>query len=49
LGAREAFLSSATLVVMPVVEIDGRPIGDGRPGPTALTLRRRFHEIATCG
>jgi D-alanine transaminase len=48
-GAREAFLTAATLVVMPVVGIDGRPVGDGRPGPTALTLRRRFHEIATRG
>jgi D-alanine transaminase len=48
-AAREAFLSAATQVVMPVVEIDGRPIGDGRPGPTALTLRRRFHEIANRG
>ena len=48
-AAREAFLSAATLVVMPVIEIDGRPIGDGRPGPTARTLRRRFHEIATRG
>ena len=47
--AREAFLSAATLIVMPVVEIDGRIIGDGRPGPIALTLRRRFHEIATRG
>ena len=47
--AREAFLSAATLTVLPVVEIDGRPIGDGRPGPVALTLRKRFHNIATRG
>jgi D-alanine transaminase len=48
-AAREAFLSSATLTVMPVVEIDGRPIGDGAPGPVARTLRRRFHDIASRG
>ena len=48
-AAREAFLSSATTIVLPVVEIDGRPIGDGRPGPVAKALRRRFHDIATRG
>jgi D-alanine transaminase len=44
--AREAFFSSASTIVIPVVEIDGRLIGDGKPGEIALTLRRRFHEIA---
>jgi D-alanine transaminase len=44
--AREAFFSSATTVAMPVVAIDGRPIGDGRPGPLTLALRRRFHDVA---
>ena len=48
-AAREAFLSSATTIVLPVVEIDGRAIGDGRPGSVAPTLRRRFHEIAARG
>jgi D-alanine transaminase len=37
LKAKEAFLSSATGAAVPVVAIDGRPVGDGRPGP--LTLR----------
>ncbi len=46
LAAREAFLSSATTIVLPVVEIDGRRIGEGKPGPVALELRRRFHAIA---
>ncbi|HEY0281927.1 MAG TPA: D-amino-acid transaminase [Rhizomicrobium sp.] len=36
-GAREAFLSSATGGAVPVVAIDGRKVGDGRPGP--LTRR----------
>ena len=49
LGAREAFLSSATTIVLPVVEIDGQRIGEGRPGPIALALRRRFRAVATRG
>jgi D-alanine transaminase len=47
--AREAFLSSATTIVLPVVEIDGRAIGEGKPGDIALGLRRRFHQIADRG
>ncbi|MEI6557023.1 MAG: D-amino-acid transaminase [Rhodospirillaceae bacterium] len=38
-AAREAFVSSATTFALPVTRIDGRPVGDGRPG--ALTLRLR--------
>lgn len=45
--AREAFLTSATNTVMPVVSIDGEAIGDGRPGPLAMRLRNMFHEVAT--
>ena len=46
LGAREAFFSSATTIAMPVVAIDGKPIGEGRPGPLTMALRRKFHEVA---
>ncbi len=45
-GAREAFLSSATTIAMPVVTIDGRRIGEGRPGPIVLALRGAFHTVA---
>lgn len=45
-SAREAFTTGATTLVMPVVAIDGRPVGDGRPGPMALDLRARFHDSA---
>jgi D-alanine transaminase len=45
-AAREAFITSATQTVMPVVRIDGRLIGDGKPGPIATTLRREFHRFA---
>jgi D-alanine transaminase len=46
LDAREAFLTAATQIVMPVVQIDGRKIGEGRPGPVVRALRARFHEAA---
>jgi D-alanine transaminase len=45
-AAREAFVTSATNILMPVVQIDGHPIGDGRPGPQVTRLRARFHDIA---
>ena len=44
--AREAFATAATQIVMPVVTIDGKPVGDGKPGPLARGLRSRFHEAA---
>jgi D-alanine transaminase len=45
LDAAEAFVSSAGNLVMPVVRLDGRPIGDGTPGPVALALRAGLHEV----
>jgi D-alanine transaminase len=48
-AAREAFITSASQIVLPVVRIDGRPIGDGRPGPVATALRRDFHRYAEAG
>ncbi len=46
LAAREAFITSATNTVMPVVRIDGTPIGDGKPGPIARRLRSKFDQFA---
>jgi D-alanine transaminase len=40
--AAEAFVTSASSFVTPVVEIDGRPVGDGRPGPVAARLREIY-------
>lgn len=45
-NAREAFSTSASATVMPVVTIDGQAIGDGRPGQLTLGLRSRFHHVA---
>jgi 4-amino-4-deoxychorismate lyase len=45
-GADEAFLSSSTREVMPVVEVDGTPIGDGRPGPAAADLQAALRQLA---
>jgi branched-subunit amino acid aminotransferase/4-amino-4-deoxychorismate lyase len=38
-AADEAFTTSSIREVMPVVSLDGRPIGDGRPGPAAARLQ----------
>lgn len=46
LAAREAFATSATTLVAAVVEIDGVPVGNGRPGPVATELRRLYVEAA---
>jgi D-alanine transaminase len=43
LAAREAFVTSATQAVQPVVQIDGTKLGDGKPGPICVALRREFY------
>jgi D-alanine transaminase len=45
-AAREAFVTAASQIVLPVVRIDGHVIGDGKPGPLATALRRTFHQFA---
>jgi D-alanine transaminase len=45
-GAREAFITSASQIVLPVVAIDGRPVGNGAPGLIAAALRRDYHRHA---
>lgn len=45
-AAQEAFVTSASQIVLPVVRIDGRPVGTGAPGPIAAALRREFHRHA---
>lgn len=45
LQAREAFLTSASQLVLPIVQIDGKPIGNGAPGLIATALRHDFHRF----
>ena len=42
--ADEAFITSATAFVMPVVEVDGKPVGTGKVGPIATRLREIYIE-----
>lgn len=45
-AAHEAFVTSASQTVMPVVRIDGKPVGNGAPGLLAGALRRDFHRYS---
>ncbi len=47
--AAEAFYTSASSFVMPVIEIDGRRIGEGTPGPLARRLRELYLGLARAG
>jgi D-alanine transaminase len=46
LGAREAFITAASTVVMPVVAIDDKPVANGHPGSVTLALREAFFDVA---
>jgi D-alanine transaminase len=46
LAAREAFITGAGTLVLPVIAVDGRPVGEGKPGPVAARLRRLYIEQA---
>jgi D-alanine transaminase len=48
-NGREAFLTAASAFVLPVVEIDGQAIGDGKPGPIARQFRALYIEEARKG
>ncbi|MDD5432265.1 MAG: branched-chain-amino-acid transaminase [Candidatus Omnitrophica bacterium] len=41
----ECFLSGTAAEIIPVVKVDGRIIGEGRPGKTTLSLMKKFKEI----
>jgi D-alanine transaminase len=45
-AAREAFMTAASTVVMPIVSIDGEPVANGHPGTVARELRAAFHDVA---
>ena len=42
--ASECFLTGSAAEVVPVVKVDSRTIGDGKPGPMTVDLINRFHE-----
>jgi branched-chain amino acid aminotransferase len=45
-AADECFLTGSAAEMVPVVRVDGRPIGTGKPGPITQKLRERFHQLA---
>jgi D-alanine transaminase len=45
-AAKEAFITGAGTLVLPVIAVDGKPVGDGAPGPVATKLRRLYIERA---
>ncbi|MUZ71509.1 D-amino-acid transaminase [Agrobacterium vitis] len=46
LAAREAALTSASNFIVPITTIDGKPVGDGKPGPIVTRLRALYMENA---
>jgi branched-chain amino acid aminotransferase len=46
LSADEAFLTSTTREAVPIVDVDGRKIGSGKPGPVTRTLLKGFRDRA---
>jgi D-alanine transaminase len=45
-AAREAFITGAGTLVLPVIAVDGKPVGEGKAGPVAAKLRRLYIEQA---
>jgi 4-amino-4-deoxychorismate lyase len=45
-AAHEAFTSSSVREILPVVDLDGRPIGDGTPGEAARTFQLELRKLA---
>ena len=47
-NAGEAFITNSVIEVLPVVEVDDRPIGPGKPGEVTGRLSRAYKELAGC-
>ncbi len=45
-AAQEAFFTSASNIIVPVVKLDGAMVGDGKPGAVAQRLREEFYHFA---
>jgi 4-amino-4-deoxychorismate lyase len=48
-AAEEAFTSSSVRELMPLVQLDGAALGDGRPGPAAAALQQALRRAAAAG
>ncbi len=46
-GADEMFITGSGAEIVPVVELDGRTIGDGKPGPIAKKILKEFRVLRT--
>lgn len=46
MNAREAFLSASSAIIIPVVRIDGRPVGNAAPGSITLRLREAYGRVS---
>lgn len=44
-GADECFLTGTAAELVPVVQVDGRTVGDGKPGPVTKRLLKRFRDL----
>jgi branched-chain amino acid aminotransferase len=45
LNADEIFITQTTSGILPVSEVDGRKIGDGKPGPVTKDLMKKFNKL----
>jgi len=46
-NAKEAFITSTTSFLMPIVSVDGAKLGEGKPGPLSLTLIDAYRDQLT--
>ena len=44
-AADEAFTASSVREILPIVRVDGRPVGDGRPGPVTRRVQAAFRDL----
>jgi len=44
-NAEECFLTGTAAEILPVVKVDGRIIGDGKPGPITTRLVSQYHAL----
>ena len=44
-SAREAFISASSAIIIPVVRIDGEPVGNAEPGSLTLRLREAYERV----